>query len=148
MILTLTNDEVSLVRYACNELANRRSEMAIEAAMERTKEGKEWAEANEKEARAYLSISERLNEQRQTTTMKTFYDATKEQQLTINLWQTRLRESALSFALLPPEKRDPTDLYLMARAFDTVVRDAGLDHLWRMPDHVMSPNTACASSSD
>lgn len=65
MNLSLTNDEASLVRYACNELANRRSEQAIDARVNQNlgwKATNEIADANEKEARAYRKIADRISD--------------------------------------------------------------------------------------
>lgn len=57
--LPLTNDEASLVRYALNELGNKRAGQALEGRIS----GSEWSEANDKEAALCWKISNRITEQ-------------------------------------------------------------------------------------
>lgn len=65
MNLPLTNDEANLVRYACNELANKRGEEAMKARIDSQfglESSDEWASANEKQAKAYHAIADRIRQ--------------------------------------------------------------------------------------
>lgn len=58
MNVPMDREELSLARYACQELSNRRAEQALEGRISNS----EWAKANENEARAYRRLADKLGD--------------------------------------------------------------------------------------
>jgi hypothetical protein len=56
--INIDHEELNLLRYACCELANRRAEQAIDG----RKLNSEWADANEKEARKYRILADKISD--------------------------------------------------------------------------------------
>lgn len=62
MNLSLTNDEAALVRYACDEMANRRAQQALDSIAHQSSWSRDVAESNEREAKQYRAIAERIRQ--------------------------------------------------------------------------------------
>jgi len=60
MNLSLSRDEESLVRYACQEMAQRRLQQAIDC--KSPVDPCDWAGANRQEARQYFAIAQRISD--------------------------------------------------------------------------------------
>lgn len=61
--MNLTKDELSLIAYACSEMAFKRMAQANDAESQHSDIGKEIAEANRSEAKRYFTISQKCGDQ-------------------------------------------------------------------------------------